>query len=470
LSKKPHSGPFQIAPKEDLLYSVAVDGSRNWIDPVLTKGRYWRVRLVVGCALILVFLGLPHIEIVGKPGIFLDFAQRQFTFIGVTLHPTDNLILLAFGLLTAITVIGLTAIYGRIWCGYGCPHPIYLEFIFRPIERWLEGSPAKRRRRKAGGWNADRAWRVGLKLLLYVLIAVFLSTTFISYFIGWGELWERLLTDPLKHRGMLFALSGFTALILFNFANFRDQMCTVACPYGRLQSVLYDQDTVIVGYDPGRGEPRGNMKARKGEENHGDCIDCGLCITTCPTGMDIRRGLQMECIGCAQCVEACDVVMAKIKKPPGLIRYTSERELETGAKQFWRLRLGIYGLVGAVAATALLVLTFGRGGADVEILRTAREPFRMLPTEEVANLLRVRLTNQLHEAQAFTVEIVEPAGAELVVSQSPFVVEADRVGTVDVVAKMPATVFERGQATGIFIIRSDKDLMIEKEFVLLGPY
>ena len=462
--------PFHVAPEEELLYSMAADGSRKWIDPLLTKGRFWRIRMVLGYALILLYVALPHVRIAGKPGMFLDLAQSQFTILGFTFHPTDNLLLLAFGLLVAITVVGLTAVYGRVWCGYACPQPVYLEFVFRPIERWLEGKPSARRRRHAAGPSADLVWRKGVKFTLYFLITGFLSATFVAYFVGWGTLWDRLLTEPLEHRGMLLTLVTVTGLMVFDFAYFRDQMCTVACPYGRLQSVLYDQDTIIVGYDTARGEPRGTKKARSGPGTFGDCIDCGRCVTTCPTGMDIRRGLQMECIGCAQCIEACDEVMLRLDLPTGLIRYTSERELETGEKRFRRPRVYVYGLVGAAALVALLVLTFGRGDADVEILRGAREPFRMLPTEEVANLLRVRLTNQLHEPQAFTVELAEPAGADLVVSQSPFVVGPDQVATLDVVAKLPVSAFQRGQAMGLFIIRSDKDVVIEEEFVLLGPY
>ncbi len=468
-TEKEQSSPFSVAPEEDLLYSMAADGSRKWIDPIVTKGRFWRARLVLGGALILLFVGLPHVHVAGKPGMLLDFAQRQFTILGVTLHPTDNLILLALGLTGAITIFGLTALLGRVWCGYGCPQPIYLEFAFRPIERWLEGKPSARRRRDAGGWTADRLWRKSAKYGLYFLIAGFLAITFVSYFLGWDGTWERLLTDPLNHRRMLFVLVLVTVAMVFDFAYFRDQMCTVACPYGRLQSVLFDRDTLIIGYDTRRGEPRGYSKSAEAG-TYGDCIDCGRCVTTCPTGVDIRRGLQMECIGCAQCIEACDEVMLKIGRPTGLVRYTTERELDGGEKRFRRPRVWIYGLLGAGAVTALLVLTFGRSGADVEILRGAREPYRMLPTEEVANLLRVRLTNHLHQPQSFTVELVEPEGAELVVSQSPFEVGPDQVATLDVVAKLPVETFERGQAAGVFIIRSDKDVVIEEKFVLLGPY
>jgi cytochrome c oxidase accessory protein FixG len=425
---------------------------------------------VLGWTLIAIFLGLPHNHISGKTRLFLDLANRQFTVFGVTLHPTENLILLAFGAFVIIGVFAVTSMFGRLWCGYACPQPVYLEFVFRPIERWLEGSPTKRRKRDNGPWTFDRAWRKGSKWVIYALVALLMSATFVSYFVGWGPLWQQLLSAPLDNTGVLFATGFTTALVFFDFAYFRDQMCTVACPYGRLQTVLYDSDTIIVGYDTTRGEPRARKRDRKGGGEFGDCVDCGRCVTTCPTGMDIRRGLQMECIGCAQCIEACDEVMDKTGKPQGLIRYTSLRELETGTKSFLRARVYIYVALMTVALTALIALSVGRSDAGVEILRGGREPFRMLPTGEVANIIRVRLTNNLHQPQAFTVTLSQPAGAQLVVSQSPFTVAGDKVATLDVVAKLPEDVFVRGQTQGMFIIKSDAGVTLEKEFVLLGPY
>jgi cytochrome c oxidase accessory protein FixG len=384
------------------------------------------------------------------------------------MHPTDNLILHAFGATVIISVFAVTSVYGRLWCGYGCPHPVYLEFIFRPIERWLEGTPRQMHKRDEGPWNFDRAWRKGSKWFLYAAICLFMSITFVSYFLGWGGVWERLLTTPLEHGGMLFAIGVVTVGPFINFVWFRDQMCTVACPYGRLQTVLYDNDTIIVGYDTKRGEPRGKGRART--EESGDCVDCGRCVTTCPTGMDIRRGLQMECIGCGQCVEACDEIMEKVGKPAGLIRYTSLRELEHGEKRFLRGRVFVYAILLTAAFGVLMALTFGRADAKIEILRGGREPFRMLPTGEVANILRVRITNHVHEERQFSVALVNPEGSKLVVSRDPFAVGADAVGTVDVVAKLPEEAFENGQAKGLFRVESDAGVTLEEEFVLLGPY
>lgn len=465
-------GPFERGPQDEHLAGMTAEGRRDWIEPVTSPGRFLTARRIVGWALVAVFVGLPHLTIGGKPGVLLDLPDRQFTFLGATFHPTDNVILLALGACVFTTIFFVTAVFGRIWCGWGCPQTVYLEFVFRPIETLIEGRPAVRRRRDAGPWTADRALRKASKWLLYLLVAGFLAHVFVSYFIGAERMWSLVGSDPWASRHIVIALVVVTGLMFFDFAFFREQTCTTACPYGRLQTVLYDPDTVIVGYDEKRGEPRGRRGAQSegGAAALGDCIDCSRCVTTCPTGIDIRKGLQMECVGCAQCVDACDDVMTRIGKPRGLVRYTSERELEGGERRLVRPRLFVYLAAVLLAYGAFVTLVVTRSDADVEVLRGSRDPFRTLPTGEVANQLRARVTNNRAEAQSFTIELLEPAGGALVTSVSPLRVEPDAIGHVDLVVTLPRSAFERGRATARFRVTSDRGFDVEKEKGLLGPY
>jgi cytochrome c oxidase accessory protein FixG len=248
-------------------------------------------------------------------------------------------------------------------------------------------------------------------------------------------------------------------------------MCTLACPYGRLQNVMADPDTILAAYDEKRGEPRATQKQRKGHGGpHGDCIDCRLCVTTCPTGVDVRRGLQLECIGCAQCIDACDVVMARTGRPPGLIRSTSERALAGGSRRFWRPRVLVYLALLTVAWGTLAAMVIAREGALVEVLRGGREPYRLLPQGEVANQQRVRITNQTSETQSFAIEVLAPPEAKLVLSESPLRIEPARLGTINAVTTAPARVFANGQAKGRYLVTSDRGFRKEVEFLLLGPF
>ncbi len=465
MSEHESHSPFSIAPEEDLLYSLMADGSRRWIDPILVEGRYWKLRRIIAWFLMLIFLALPHIQFGGKPAIFLDIAHRQFSILGTTFHPTDNLLLLAFGASFLLTIFLLASLFGRLWCGYGCPQLVYMEFLFRPIETLIEGKIPARRRLNAGPWDRAKILKKGLKFSLFALLSLLFTSHFVSYFVSWELLWNGLLLDPQEHSTMLGVTLGISGLMFFDFAYFRDQMCTVACPWGRLQTVLYDQDTIIVGYDQRRGEPRG----RKGE-GLGDCVDCKRCITTCPTGMDIRRGLQMECVGCAQCIEACDEVMEKLKRPAGLISYTSLREMEGAEKRFWRPRVYIYMSLLVLVYGAFLFLSFGRADADAEFFRSGRTPYRILKTGQIANQIRARFTNHLHETQAFTIEFKSPEGGTLIVTQNPFSVQANKVAVMDIVTQLSQEAYHRGKAEGVFLLKSDKGFEMEKEFVLLGPY
>jgi cytochrome c oxidase accessory protein FixG len=460
---------------EEVLSTMNADGSRNWIYPTPSKGYFYYWRLVVGWVLIAVFVALPIVQIGGKPAVFLDVLRREFTFFGVTFYPTDTFLLMLLGIGTLVSVILFTALLGRVWCGWACPQTVYLEFVYRPVERWIEGSEHVRKRRDDGPWTLDKAWRKGAKWAVYAAFSLVLAHTFVAYFAGWENLLVWMQGSPTDHWGYFVMMAGTTGLILFDFGFFREQMCTITCPYARFQSVLLDPDSLIVSYDEERGEPRGRGRDRTGL---GDCVDCYACVRTCPTGIDIRDGLQMECVACTQCIDACDDIMEKVGFEPGLIRYSSEREDAGETRRFVRPRTVLYGLLLTVVASVFVVALTTRGSYDVNVGRAVGEPFMVLPDETVANRIRVRVRNQTPTEAQFTIAVTEPSGAEVkVVGVSPVVVPPEEMIRTEAWIVVPPGVFDGDAQTATQTDTPTATIRIEfadgteyvKQFPLLGP-
>jgi cytochrome c oxidase accessory protein FixG len=434
------------------------------------KGRYWHIRRRIAYALMVLFFALPLISIGGHPAVQLDLATVRFHLVGTTFHPTDNLLLAAFGFGVVVTVFFVGSTFGRVWCGFGCPQTVYLEFLFRPIEALIEGGPTNQRRLNKEPWTARKLAIKSAKWLTFLAVALAMAATFVAYFMSWAALAPGLLQEPAKWTGSLFTMAAVTALIVFDFGWFRDQMRTIACPYGRLQNVLSDKDTLLVAYDTARGEPRTRLHHETAGIAAGACVDCGACVAACPTGVDIRRGLQVECIGTAQCVDACDEVMRKLGRPTGLIKFTSEKEQQGGARRLLRPRNLVYLAMMLVAWGTLATLVFTRADAVIEIVRGGREPYRLLTSGGVANQQRVRFTNQLEGTQRFDVIVLSPPDATLVLSESPIVVAPEKVVTVNAVTTVPQSRFVDGQATVRYLVTSDRGFRAEISFLLLGPF
>lgn len=405
---------------EEVLSTMSKDGKRRWLYPVPSKGVFHRWRMILGYFLIVLFAGLPLIIVGGKPAVLLDIARREFSFFGSTFYPTDSFVLLLFMVGILLTVILATALLGRVWCGWGCPQTVYLEFVYRPIERLIEGPEHVRARRNKGPWNMDKVWRKALRFVVYLAISLLLAHIFLAYFVGWADLKTWLTRSPVEHWGSFLVMGGTTGLIMFNFGYFREQMCTIACPYARMQSVLVDKDSMILSYDPNRGEPRAKRSKkiiRQEEEglipSKGDCIDCFACVRTCPTGIDIRDGLQMECVACTQCIDACDSIMDRIGKPRGLIRYTSEHALEGKKTRKVRPRTMVY-----IALLVLVWVSFGltlssRNAYDINIGRVVGSTYEVLPDGRITNRIRFRVRNQTGQATSYTVSAIDPQDAVL---------------------------------------------------------
>lgn len=463
---------------EEILSTMDLEGNRKWIYPTPSKGRFYWQRLIMGWALIALFVALPIVKIGGQPAVLLDFVRREFALFGLTFYPTDTFLLLLIGLASLVFIFLLTSLLGRVWCGWGCPQTVYLEFVFRPIERWIEGKEHVRARRNAGPWTFDRIWRRTATLSIYVAISVALAHVFVSYFVGWEQLLTWMTAPPTEQWGFFMLMAVTSGLVFFDFAYFREQMCTITCPYARLQSVLVDEDSLIVSYDPVRGEPRARRSKktiRKEEAGEipaqGDCIDCYACVRTCPTGIDIRDGLQMECIACTQCIDACDDIMDKIDKPRGLIRYTSERALDRLPTRIVRPRTVIYAGLFVALAVMLGAGVASREAYEVNLARAVGEPFVTLPDGRIANRLRFRVHNRTSEAATYRIEALEPDVAEVrVVGVQPVALEPLEMKRTETWIVVPPDIFAGSdRKDAVFRLVFEDGATQTLAFPLLGP-
>jgi len=449
--------------QERVLPTLNVDGTRRWLRPRVSPGRFLTSRRILAWVLIAIFTLLPYLRIRGKPSILLDIVHRRFTFFGTTFLPTDTVLLALLLMGIVVAIFFVTAVFGRVWCGYACPQTVYMEFIYRPIERLFEGPPGR------GGVPGRRqtAVRTAAKYGVYLVVSIFLAHTFLGYFVGIDALREWIFRSPFEQPTSFLVMATTTALMLFDFAYFREQTCIVACPYGRLQSVLVDRDSLIVSYDPRRGEPRGKGKRHPGS-TLGDCVDCGLCVDTCPTGIDIRDGLKMECIGCAQCIDACDSVMEKIGRPLGLVRYGSQARIAGEPGHVARPRIFIYSAVLLLLAGLFGFALSRQTGADVTLLRGLGVPFVELPDGGISNPVRVKIMNRHDEDVSFRVEVADDVPARLVLDEDPVSVPAGTSVTKGMLVVTPASVFSGGKRDILLRVSGGGETK-ELKYRLLGP-
>ena len=404
--------PQSVRPNRDSVTTIRDDGSRLFLHPADARGRWTRARRWSAWLLVAIYLALPWIPVGGHPAVFLDVGSGRFHLFGLTFAFQDTWLLFF-----AITGLGfslffLTSLLGRVWCGWACPQTVFLEHVYRRVERWLEGDAVSRRKLDAAPWTAGKAARRVVKQIVFVLLSAVVTHLFLAYFVSIPELWTMMHDAPTKHWGAFLFVAATTGILYFNFAWFREQLCLIICPYGRLQSVLLDDHSLVIGYDAKRGEPRGKV----GAPDAGACIDCNRCVQVCPTGIDIRQGLQIECIACAACVDACDEVMDKLKRPRGLVRYDSTASFAGERTRWLRPRIWLYlGLLAIGATVATFAVSTVRP-AVLGVTRMQGAPY-YLDAESVRNQFLVRLVNKRDVEATFIVSVEnlsDPAAAPLV--------------------------------------------------------
>ncbi len=433
MSEIKHSNEPLTEAFRDRIATIDESGKRKWIYAYKPSGRFYSIRTWLSVLYFLLFFGLPFVYVNGRPLFMFNIPNAKFILFGKVFWPQDFFI---FGI-TMITfvffIILFTAAFGRLFCGWACPQTNFMEMMFRKVEYLVLGDAPAQRQLKNAPWTTRKIVKVTTKQVLFYLLSFIIANFFLAYIIGIKEL-KKIITEPISEH-----VAGFSALLVFSgvfyavYAFFREQACTVVCPYGRLQSVLLDKNSMIVAYDYKRGEPRGNAKLHH-EGNLGDCIDCHQCVKVCPTGIDIRNGVQMECVGCTACIDACDNIMDKIGKPRGLIRYASENSIANGEPLRYTTRMKFYTGLCALVLCILSVLLLTRKDVDATIMRTPGMLYQERGKDSISNLYNIKLINKTINPQEIHIRLT------------------DGNGKVEIIGKPYIQVAKEGQGAGSFFV------------------
>ena len=381
---------------------MTLDGKRAWVYPKKPSGKLYDYRKIVSYVLLVILIASPFIKINGNQFLMFNILERRFNIFGLPFWPQDFHLFVISMIIGVIFIALFTVAFGRIFCGWICPQTIFMEMVFRRIEYWIDGDRGSQMRLERQAWNAEKIRKRGLKWFLFLVISFVIANVFLAYLIGSDQLLQYVTEGPFQHLSTLFPLLIFTAVFYFVFAWFREQVCIIACPYGRLQGVLLDNKTIVVAYDHKRGEAEnGRKKFRKNEDREalgfGDCIDCFQCVNVCPTGIDIRNGTQLECVNCTACIDECDHIMESINLPKGLIRYASEDEIEK--KETFRVSARMKGYIAVlVILTGLLSgMLLLRNDVQASILRLPGQLFEHKEGDIISNVFTYKLVNKTND-------------------------------------------------------------------------
>ncbi len=389
-------------------------GKRKWVFPRKPKGKYTNYRNYTSYALLALFFGLPFIKINGNPFLLINVIDRRFFILGQPFYLQDFFILALGAVTSVIFVMLFTVVFGRIFCGWLCPQTLFMEMVFRKIEYWIEGDRNKQMKLDRQEWDAEKIRKRLTKWSVFLLISLVISTFMFMYIVGYEEVFQIMIEGPSEHPLKFITMIFFTMTFYFVFAWLREQVCTLVCPYGRLQGVLIDKQTINVYYDFKRGE--GRSKWRNNEDRKaagkGDCIDCHQCVVVCPTGIDIRNGQQLECVNCTACIDACDEVMEKVGLPKGLIRYATESEIENREKFRFTSRMKATTVILALLIGFLGFLMYDRGSMEAKFIKPAGSTF-FVKNGKITNTFIYTLLNKSNEKKTLYIRVITPSNAEI---------------------------------------------------------
>lgn len=443
----------------DSIGTINTEGKRSWVYPKKPSGKFYSYRKYVSYALLAFLFSAPFIKVNGNQFILINVLERRFNIFGFPFWPQDFHLFVISMIIGVVFVTLFTVVFGRIFCGWICPQTIFMEMVFRRIEYWIEGDRGKQIRLDKQKWNAEKIRKKGLKWTVFFIISFLIANVFLAYLIGSDRLISYVFSSPLDHLSTLVSLLIFTGVFYFVFAWFREQVCIIACPYGRLQGVLLDNQSVVVAYDYKRGEKeQGRAKFKKNEDRaatgKGDCIDCKLCVHVCPTGIDIRNGTQLECVNCTACIDECDDMMEKVGLPTGLIRYASIDNIEKKSKFKFTARMKGYSAVLGILVTVLIGMMFLRNDVEATILRLPGQLYEKMENGNISNVYTYKLINK-------TTEDIDNVSYKLLSHE----------GSIELVTHSTFIIPKQGLAEGtLFIQLPTKELNKDKMKLRIGVY
>ncbi len=462
---------FELDPER--LATTDIEGNRVYLYPEDVVGTWKNRRTYFYWCLIVLYLVLPWVYIKGKPALLINIFTREFTFMGSTLHGVEPILFFLILISGLFFIAFMTSLFGRVWCGWACPQTVFIQTIFAKIETFFEGKARARKILDESPWSAHKIMRKSAKWIVFTIISLHISHTFIGYFIGPRELLSMSLHNPFQNLGIFSAVMIFTGIILLDFGWFREQFCIIACPYGRMQSVMMDQNSLVVAYDVKRGEPRRSPNLPK--ENEGDCINCYACVKVCPTGIDIRRGTQLECIACTQCIDACDDIMIKVKKPKGLIRYASENALQGGKHKVVTPRSILYLSIFMIFVTSFFYFLNKSTELSFVFMRGSDAPFQMSTEANgqkvITNHFTVKVSHQgeIHHELFFQVKEPELKNKiQIITPMKPLIMNTAEVKTLMFFKFDPSILIKGTRMIHMDAIAHDH-ILSTQEVILVGP-
>ncbi len=451
----------------DALTTTSTEGKRIKVFPAKPpQNGFWFVRRQwVQWGMLALYVAIPWIQINGHPFLQLDIAHRRFSVFGQLFfaHEVPNLVFVALMFLMFIALI--TTLFGRAWCGWSCPQTVFIERVYRKIEFWIDGDHLAQRKLNAAPMDINKFFKRSLKYGVFALVSILLGQIFLGYFVGPKEAFSYLTMSPAQHPSAFLSVMIMSAVVMFDFGWFREQFCLVACPYGRMQSVFMDQGSFFLAYD----------------EKRKDCIDCGKCVAVCPTGIDVRQGLQFECIACTACADACDSVMTKINKPKGLIGYGNLLTLQGLKTKWFRARVWVYGILFILVTSGFVYRLQTRQIHQLEVIRAVDTPYQQVKDPDgkdfVINHFKIRFYNlDWNEAKVdYTVsESARAKGIEIIRApndQGLQIVASGGNTLSQFFLKVPKSEFVEGSAvTSITGVWDDGEVKQDAEVKLVGPW